>query len=231
VDEKTLEGIPIVEKPTEKEAGLANWIAKTTLGKMVKKLEITSIEEVFNKNLPILEPEIVDSLLELEEKIVDVKKTTRVTMAGRKFSFRVAVLVGNKNGYVGLGIAKDTEKWPAVRKAARNAKLNITWVARGTGSWEEQLQLGVKHSIPFRVEGKCGSVRITLLPAPRGAGLVVGDNIKEVFRAAGITDVWSKTRGATDTKLNFVRAAIDALTKTTKTKASDDILQKIERER
>ncbi len=227
--EKKIEETIVTEKPTEREIILAKWIPKTMLGKMIKRNEISSLEEIFSRNIAVLEPEIVDSLVELEEKVVDVKKTTRVVMAGRKFSFRVAVLVGNRDGYLGLGTGKDAEKWPAVRKAARDARLKIVRVVRGTGSWEEQQQHGARHSIPFKVDGKCGSVRITLFPAPRGAGLVAGANIKDVFRLAGITDVWSKTRGATDTKLNFIRAAIDALSRTAKAKATKDIMEKIER--
>lgn len=216
---------------TEKEKNLSEWVPKTALGKMVQRGEITSIEQIFEKNMPILEPEIVDSLLEVEEKIVDTKKTARVVRSGRKFSFRITVLVGNKNGCVGLGVAKDVEKWPAVRKAARNAKLNLIKVARGSGSWEEQMQAKAFHSVPFKVKGKCGSVRVTLLPAPKGTGLVTGDNIKDVFRFAGITDVWSKTSGATDTKLNFLRATVNALAQTTKARASDDVVNKLSEQR
>ncbi|MAG21985.1 MAG: 30S ribosomal protein S5 [Candidatus Diapherotrites archaeon] len=211
----------------EKEKELTAWIPKTRLGKKVKAGEITSIEEIFKENTPVQEPEIIDILLNLEETVVDVKKTTRVVRAGRKFSFRVAVLVGNKNGVIGLGTAKDAEKWPAVKKAARKAKLNLVQIARSCGSWE--CTCSIQHSVPFRVSGKNAAARITLLPAPRGVGLVVGDNIKDVLRFAGVSDVWCKVTGATSTKLNFIRATIDALSKTTKMKASNAITKKMER--
>ncbi|MDD5148300.1 MAG: 30S ribosomal protein S5 [Candidatus ainarchaeum sp.] len=225
--EESTERREFARKKDDREQALAAWVPKTGLGKKVQAGEITSMDEIFAKNLPILEPEIVDSLLELEEKMVDFKKTTRVTMAGRKFSFRAAVLVGNRNGYVGLGIAKDTEKYPALRKAKRHAKLNLVKVRRGCGSWE--CTCGLAHSVPFKVNGKCSSVKIALLPAPKGTGLVAGQNIKDVFEFAGITDVWSNTSGSTDTKLNFVSAAIDALGKTTKMKVSNEIAKKEEK--
>ena len=211
----------------DREQTLANWVPKTTLGKKVRAGEITSLDDLFKDNKPVLEPEIIDSLLQLEESLVDVKKTTRVVRAGRKFSFRVAVLVGNRNGFIGLGVGKDTEKWPAVKKAAKNAKLNLVQIARGCGSWE--CTCNTHHSVPFKVTGKSAAANVTLMPAPKGVGLVVGDNIKQVLRFAGITDVWSKTTGATSTKLNFIKATIDALTKTTKMKASDEIAKKRER--
>jgi small subunit ribosomal protein S5 len=208
----------------KKEEQAAGWVPKTELGKRVLAGEITSLEQVFEAKQPVLEPEIVDYLSQLEEKMIEFKKTTRVVRAGRKFSFRVAVLVGNRNGLVGLGTAKDTEKWPAVEKATRKAKLNLVRVRRGCGSWE--CPCGTGHSVPFKVTGKNASVRVTFLPAPKGTGLVAGDAIKDVLEFAGVKDVWANVKGATDTRLNFVRAAIDALEKTTKMKASDVIERK-----
>jgi len=155
------------------------------------------------------------------------KKTTRVTRSGRNFSFRASVLVGDNNGYVGIGTGKDTERFPAIRKATKNAKLSLVKVKRGCGSWE--CTCHSEHSLPFKVEGKSSSVRVILIPAPKGTGLVVGDHIKEVLKFSGVKDVWSKTFGNTSTKLDFVHAAIDALANTTKYKISHDIETKIRR--
>jgi len=207
-----------------KEAMLTNWVPKTSLGKKVKNGEITSIDEIFEKNISILEPEIVDYLVEMQEEIIDIKKTSRVVRAGRKFAFRTSVLIGNKNGLVGLGTAKDTDKWPAIDKAKRKARLNLVRIKRGCGSWE--CPCNDQHSVPFKVEGKCASVRVTLIPAPKGIGLVAGDNIKKVLEFAGIQDVWSNTSGATKTTINFAIAAIDALSKTAKMRISEDISKK-----
>jgi len=210
-----------------REAELANWVPKTALGKSVLAGKITSLEEIFNSNQPILEPEIVDYLMPMEEKMVEFRKTTRVVRAGRKFSFRVAVLVGNKNGFVGIGTAKDDDKWPAIKKATKKAKLNLVKVRRGCGSWE--CTCGTGHSVPFKVSGKNASVKVTFLPAPKGTGLVAGEAVKDVLLFAGVTDVWTKVKGATDTRLNFLKAAIDALKKTTKMKVSNAIEKKGEK--
>jgi len=212
---------------TQKDERLADWIPKTKLGRMVKNGEITSYDQIIARGLKVLEPEIVDYLLpDLKQKIVEVRRTTRVTRSGRNIRFRVAVLVGHESGYVGFGIAKDKERFPAIRKATNAAKLNLIKVRKGCGSWECACNLG--HSIPFAVEGKKGSVRVKLMPAPRGTNLVIGDNAKDVLRFCGIKDVWSLTKGATDTKINFVQATIDALAKTTSMKISEDIKRKVE---
>ncbi len=207
-----------------KEKELAAWVPKTLLGKKVLAGEVTSMDEILKGNQPVLEPEIIDYLMPLEEKMVEFKKTTRVVRAGRKFSFRDSVLVGNKNGFVGVGTAKDNEKWPAIKKATRKAKLNLVRVRRGCGSWE--CTCGIGHSVPFRVTGKTASVKVTFLPAPKGTGLVAGEGAKDVLLFAGVQDVWTKVGGATDTRLNFVKASIDALGKTTKMKVSNAIGKK-----
>ncbi len=204
----------------QKQKELEEWIPKTALGKKAKNSEISSPGEVLESNAPILEPQIIDFLLpDMQEKMVDFKKTTKVRRAGRKFSFRAAVLVGDGREYVGLGVASDKEKWPALRKASKLAKLNLVKARKGCGSWE--CACGVGHSLPFAVEGKSASVRVKLLPAPNGVGLVAGDNIKDILRFVGLRDVWVQTRGSTGTKLNFVRATIDALKQTTKRKGME----------
>jgi len=199
----------------------SNWIPKTKLGKMVMEGKIKSLDEIFLGKMKIMEPEIVDSLTNLEEKTIDTAKTARVVRAGRKFAFRVAVLIGNKNGYVGLGLGKDKERLSALRKASRKARLNLVKVKSGCGSWE--CTCGTNHSIPFKVQGECSSVKVKLMPAPKGIGLAVGDKIKDVLAFAGIRDVWGKTKGDSRTSLNYVTAAINALEKTTKFKVSPDI--------
>jgi small subunit ribosomal protein S5 len=114
---------------------------------------------------------------------------------------------------------------PAIKKAVNRAKMTLIRVNRGCGSWE--CGCGTGHSVPFKVEGRCGSVQIRLLPAPQGTGLVVGESVKDVFRFVGIRDVWAKTRGSPDTVLNFVGAAVDALGKTSKMRYSKDIERKL----
>ena len=186
------------------------WMPKTELGKKVKSGQISSIDEIFKSGKKIMEAEIIDCLFpDLQVKTVDIKKTTRVTRAGRHFSFRVSVIVGDGNGHIGVGTGKNIERITAQQKAVKNAKLNIVPIKRGCGSWE--CNCTKKHSIPFKTMGKSASLRVELLPAPNGVGLAVSDTIKPVLQIAGIVDIWSSTRGSTDTKLNFVRATVKAL--------------------
>jgi len=214
---------------SEKQTALNNWTPKTELGRAVKSGKITNIEEIYEKGYKILEPEIVDSLLTLSDHLIQVARTTRVTSAGRKSSFRAEMLIGNKNGYVGVGTGKDADRFPAINKAKRNAKLNLVRVYRGSGSWEEQATED-KHSLPFKVAGRSGSVRVVLMPAPKGTGLAVGKAIKPVLELAGIKNVWGRTAGRSTISLNFCQAAVDALSQTGKMKASKDIERKIQKE-
>ncbi len=210
----------------EKEKMLSNWVPKTELGKKVQSGQITNLDEIFEKSLKIREPEIVDSLLKLEDEVVDTAKTTRVVRAGRKYSFRVTVLTGNRSGYVGVGTGKDNDRFPAIIKAKRQARLNLKRIYLGSGSWEEQ-PTEDKHSVPFKVIGKSGSVIVTLLPAPKGTGLTVGQNIKKVMELAGVQNIWGKAKGNSGNKLNFVCAAVDALSQTGKIKKTRDIEKKL----
>ena len=210
----------------ERQNVIANWTPKTDLGRMVKAGKLTTLDEIYDKGIKIMESEIIDSLTRLDEHLIQVARTTRVTRAGRKYSYRADVLVGNKDGYIGVGSAKDADRFPAINKAKRMAKLNLTRVYRGSGSWEEQAT-DDKHSVPFQVEGKAGSVRVVLLPAPKGTGLAVGKAIRPVMELAGIRNVWGQTKGRSTISLNFVQAAIDALSQTGKMKASKDVERKM----
>lgn len=197
------------------------WAPKTNLGRKVKEGKITTLKDALRYG-KIMEPEIVDFLLpNLKHKVVDIKKTTRVTRAGRHFSFRVTAIVGDSNGHIGIGSAKNIERFNAQEKAIQRAKLNMIVVKRGSGSWESNTY--DDNSVPYRIMGKCASLRVELLPAPKGVGLAVSDSIKPVLELAGITNVWSHTRGATDTKLNFVKATIDALHNLNKLKTLPEV--------
>ncbi len=194
---------------------LEEWVPKTRLGWMVKEGRIASIKEIFDSNMVIKEPEIVDYLLpDLKHEVVDVNIVQKQTDAGRLTRFRVMVVVGNFDGYVGIGLGKAKQLRRAIDKAIREAKLNIIPVRRGCGSWE--CSCHEPHSVPFTVTGKAGSVRIKLIPAPKGTGLVAGDAAKVVLRYAGIQDVWTWTKGETRTTINFVAATYDALRNTYK---------------
>ncbi len=230
--------IPIVEtkdeetiKEEKRQEAIASWAPKTELGKLVKAGKIKDIDEILEKHKKIVEPEIVDSLLRLETDLLLIgqfkgkfgggkrrawRQTQKKTMEGNVTSFSSMAVVGDKNGHVGIGIGKAKETLPARAKAVRNAKLNIIKVIRGFETKEEP---GAKpHTVPYIVEGKAGSVRLRLIPAPRGTGLVIGDECKKILRLAGIEDVYSKTSGKTRTVFNFAQACIDALKKIPKMK-------------
>lgn len=203
---------------------MEEWEPQTKVGRMVKEGTITDIDEIFEKGFPMMELEIVDALLpELDEEVMDVNLVQRMHKSGRKVNFRVIVAVGNKNGYVGLGQGKAREVGPAIRKAVDDAKYNIIKVRRGCGDWG--CVCGREHTVPFKVNGKTGSVTVTLMPAPAGVGLAVGDVGKTIMKLAGINDVWSQTSGQTQTTVNFANATFEALKELSKVKASEKDLK------
>nr|MCS5534673.1 30S ribosomal protein S5 [Candidatus Poseidoniales archaeon] len=189
---------------------LRNWTPKTRLGRMVQSGQIITIDDAFATGLPIREVEIIDALIPgLEDDVINVNMIQRMTDSGRRVRFNVMACVGNRDGYVGLSICKGKEVANTIRKAIHNAKLNIIEVQRGNGSWESGQGAGT--SVPFKVTGRAGSTRITLLPAPTGKGLVIGDTGRQVLRLAGVTDVWSQSKGQTRTTINFAKATFNAL--------------------
>lgn len=193
---------------------LEEWEPRTKLGRLVKEGQITDIHEIFRKGYQIKEPEIVDVLLpevnlRENQEVLDIALTVRMTDSGRRIRFRVLAAVGNRDGYVGLGIGHGREVGTAIRKAINYAKMNIIEIKRGCGSWECRCRR--PHSIPFAVEGKEGSVRVKLMPGPRGLGLVIGDVGKKILSLAGVQDVWSQTLGETRTTVNFAKAVFNAL--------------------
>ncbi len=133
------------------------WNPKTRLGKMVKRGEITTMEDALATRYPIREPEIVDALFpDLEDEVLDVNMVQRMTDSGRRVKFTVTSVVGNKSGYVGVGTSKGKEVGPTIRKSIDNAKLNLIKIRRGCGSWE--CGCDTPHTIPFEVTGKSGYV-------------------------------------------------------------------------
>jgi len=194
---------------------LEEWAPRTKVGRMVKEGKITSIAEIFANNLKITEVEIVDQLLPgLEQEVLDINLVQKQTAAGERSKFRAIAIVGNRDGYVGLGTGKAVHVVSAIEKAVRNAKLNLIPVRRGCGSWE--CACGAPHSLPTKVEGKRGSVRIELIPGPRGLGIVAGEAARIVLELAGVQDVWTRTYGETRTTLSFAGAVFEALRNTNK---------------
>ena len=213
------------ETVVERKEDLSAWTPKTSLGKKVKNKEITEISEVLDKGLPILEAQIIDALLpDLQQELLMIgqskgkfgggakrifRQTQKKTPEGNKPSFGCFAVVGSEKGYVGGSLGKSKDTVPAREKSIRKAKLKVFKIKKGCGSW----QCGCKepHSIPFAVEGKCGSVYIKLMPAPKGKGLCIEPECGKILKLAGIKDVWSKSRGQTRNKLNMLMACLSAL--------------------
>jgi small subunit ribosomal protein S5 len=186
------------------------WIPKTDIGRLVKSGQVTSVEEIFAMGKKILEHGIVDHLCpDMVEETLEIKSTQRMTDNGRKMQFRAVVLVGDKKGHFGIGAGKSEEVKPAIESAIKDAKRNIISVPFGCGSWESGA--GFKNSIPVSVQGRAGSVRVLLKPAPRGVGLAANEVVKKVLGAAGIKDIWSFSRGHTRTIYNTAMATANAL--------------------
>ena len=191
----------------------AGWVPKTKLGKMVQSGQALSLDDVFTQGLRVMEPEIVDVLLPgLKQEVLGIGFVQKQTDAGEKSRFRAVVAVGDNNGYLGVGDGKAKQVRTAIDKATLQAKLKVIPVRRGCGSWE--CGCGRSHSLPFRVSGKCGSVRVDIVPGPRGLGLVGGEIVKTVLTLAGVRDCWTRTYGSTSTLASTAFAVYDALRNT-----------------
>ena len=198
-------------------AALRTWQPRTRLGRMVANGEILTYEQALASGLPIREVEIVDALLPgLEDDVLAVNMIQRMTDSGRRVRFNVLCVVGNNDGYVGLAICKGKEVASTIKKAIDKAKLNLIPVMRGNGSWESGGGPGT--SVPLKITGRSGSTRVTLMPAPSGKGLVIGDYGRRVLQLAGVTDVWSRSAGQTRTTINYAKATFNALVELNKTR-------------
>jgi small subunit ribosomal protein S5 len=215
------------EKDEENERALAAWVPKTKLGQEVRAKKIKNIDEILDSGKKILEEQIVDLLLNTNSDLLSIgqskgkfgggkrrawRQTQRKTKEGNVATFSTLAVIGDGNGHVGIGTGRAKETLPARDKAIRQAKLNIIKVTRACSSFD--CACSEPHSIPFQVEGKSGSVRITLIPAPQGTGLVVGKELRKILTLAGIKDVYSKSLGTQRTTNNLAKATIDALKKT-----------------
>lgn len=235
VEKDVIEAVPAEEeaaKPVPGSFDIAAWTPKTSVGSKVKTGEIKDIDIILDAGTPILEAPIVDILLpNLESDLLMIgqskgkfgggarrifRQTQKKSPEGNKPSFGVMAVAGNRNGYVGIGYGKGKDTVPSREKAVRQSKLNVFKIKRGCGSW--QCNCRTPHSVPFTVEGKCGSAIIRLMPAPKGKGLVIEPNCAKILALAGFKDVWSKTFGQTRNTVNLATACVDALKKLSTTK-------------
>ena len=136
---------------------------------------------------------------EFEQKIVSIRRVTRVMAGGRRFSFSVSMVIGDKKGRVGVGVGKAGDTQLAIEKALRDAKKQMITVTMNKDS-----------HIPHDVHSKYASSEVMIMPAP-GRGLVAGSSVRTVLELAGVTDVTAKIFSRSKNKLNNARAAVEAL--------------------
>ncbi|MFN3471358.1 MAG: 30S ribosomal protein S5 [Aquificaceae bacterium] len=142
----------------------------------------------------------IEDQLQIEERLIYAKRTTRVTKGGKRFSFSALVVVGDKRGFVGFGLGKAREVPIAIAKAIEDGKKHIIRVPIENGT------------VPHDVIGHYGPTMVKVIPARRGTGIVAGGAAKPIFELAGYTDVLTKLQGSTNPN-NVVRAVFDALLK------------------
>lgn len=136
---------------------------------------------------------------EYDQKILNIRRVTRVASGGRRFSFSVAVVIGNRKGSVGVGTGKAGDTSLAIDKAVRNAKKHLV-----------VMNLTKSSSIRHDIKAKYGSARVLLMPA-KGRGIVAGSAVRDIIELGGIKDINAKILSGSKNKLNIARATIDAL--------------------
>ena len=142
---------------------------------------------------------IIDtSNLELTEKVVSIKRVTKVVKGGKKLSFRAIVIVGNKKGQVGVGCAKASEVIIAIQKAIADGRKNVINVPI------------FKTTIPHPVQAKSGAGCVVLRPASQGTGIIAGGAVRSVLELAGIENILAKSLGS-KAPLNAANATLEAL--------------------
>lgn len=136
---------------------------------------------------------------EFDQKIINISRVTRVVKGGRRLSFRVDMVIGDKKGRVGIGTGKATDTSFAIQKAYQKARKNLIY-----------LKLTKENSLPYEVDARVTSSTVQIIPN-KGRGLVAGSTVRNVLQLAGITDVTAKLLSRSKNKLNNAKAAIKAL--------------------
>jgi len=183
----------------------------TKLGRLVKQQKIRKIEDIYLFSLAVKEHQIVEAFCPgLVDEVMKISPVQKQTQAGQRTRFKAFVVVGDSDGHLGLGVKCSKEVTLAIRGAIIAAKLAVIPVRRGY--WGAQF--GRPHTVPCKVSGSCGSVRMRLIPAPRGTGIVAAKAPKKVLSMAGILDCYTRATGSRKTMGNFIKATYYAIAKT-----------------
>jgi small subunit ribosomal protein S5 len=145
----------------------------------------------------------------MKNTVVSAGIVQKQTDAGESTRFLAVVAIGNGNGWFGVGKGKAPQMRGAIEKSTNDALLKIIPVKLGCGSWE--CRCNKPHSVPYKTSGKGGSVRVEIIPGPRGLGLVAGETVKSLLSLAGVKDAWTRTYGSTSTPTSLANAVYDAL--------------------
>ena len=189
------------------------WIPRTSLGVMVTTGKITSMKEIYENGYRIQESGIIKKLLPgIKTEVIDVGIVQKQTTNGEYTRFKALVAAGDESGWLGIGQGKSKQMRIAIEKATNAAYLAVSPVKLGCGSWE--CRCDQPHSVPFKVRGRGGSVTIEIIPGPRGLGLVAGGNIRNLLKLAGLKDVWTKSKGSTNTMNSTSKAVLNCLRQT-----------------
>merc|ERR1719335_2070396 len=185
------------------------WVPTTKLGRLVKDGKIKSLEQIYLFSLPIKEHQIADFFLKdkLKDEVMQIASVQKQTSAGQRTRFVCYVAVGDYDGHIGLGVKAAKEVPLAILGGIHAAKCSLIPVRRGY--WGGKI--GLPHTVPIKLTGQCGSVRIRLVPAARGTGIVASPTSKLILQMAGIQDAYTASQGHTKTKGNFAKAAFHAL--------------------
>ncbi len=216
--------IPQIVESQEERKGIT-WTPKTSLGRQVFEGKIANIDEILFSGKKVIESEIVDYLVpNLQSELIliggragkgggakriPIRITAKMHSSGRRFRTSALFVVGDGDGLIGFGRSSSVEPRTSMEKSLRKAKLSVIRIKRGCGDWE--CGCGLDHSIPFKTKGHSGSVKVELMPAPKGVGLVADNETKKLLRLAGIKDIWVKTFGNTSNRINLISAVFDAL--------------------